>query len=471
MRNERLHGGRHARASALLASALNALPGRLVLPDHDDYDAARCIYNRFHDQHPAALLQTTDHATLRAALACARDHGIEVAIRGGGHHIGGLGSSEGGLVLDFSPFTQVTVDPAHHEVHLAPGATLAHLDRATAPCGRVVPGGTVSQTGVAGLALGGGKGWLTGLGGLTCDRLCGAQVMLADGSVHEVDERSDPDLLWALRGGGGNFGLVLQFRFRSLPLPPLTCGSYVVPWRHAAGALADLAVFLDADCPRTITVSPVIRRDDQGAPCVSLDFCAAGADAASLARLREAAGPCQEQDVGRWQHVDWQCRFDADFLPPMRGYWKACYKKTLATVDIEALLAAFERAPRPRSAITIEHLHGAFRDFDGQHAAFGHRTMSFGLLASTRWDSPRDDESRIAWVRDTVGRLDPTGDAPAYVNYSPSDDGRASSLLYGDHHARLAALKRRYDPENLFRRNHNVTPSTAWRDSRAVSSQ
>lgn len=446
---------------AKIEAALGPSAGRLICPGDPAYEDCRKIYNRFHDHKPAALVQTRSVEALRRTIDVAADAGVEIAIRGGGHHIGGLGTTHGGIVLDFSPFREVVIDRERGCVRVAPGAQLGDLDAVTVPAGWVVPTGTVSQTGVAGLTLGGGKGWFTGPLGLTCDQLIGADVLTADGVVVKAEDAEHAQLLWALRGGGGNFGVVLEFRFRLNLLSRTYCGSLVVDWGLAQKSLARLIEYLGADCPRGLTVAPVFLRNASGRNELQIDFCYAGGDRELLRPLLDAVQPTQERDLRYWNFANWQSHFDAYFIPPMRGYWKASYRKCLSESAISALIDAYERAPGKRCSVTIEHLHGAFHEFDASHGAFGHRDVGFGVLASCRWDDPKDDDTSIAWVRQVIAAVDPTGESSSYLNYSALGDGRQADQLYGSNLKRLLGVKRAYDPNNVFRRNHNIRPQGA----------
>lgn len=441
---------------AKIQAALELSAGRLICPSDPIYEDSRKIYNRFHDHKPAALVQTRSIEALRRTIDIAAEASVEIAIRGGGHHIGGLGTTHGGIVLDFSPFREVVIDRERGCIRVAPGARLHDLDAATVPAGWVVPTGTVSQTGVAGLALGGGKGWFTGPLGLTCDQLIGADVLTADGAVVKAEDAEHTQLLWALRGGGGNFGVVLEFRFQLNPLPKTYCGSLLVDWGHAQKSLGRLLDYLGADCPKGLTTAPVFLRNASGHNELQIDFCYAGGDRGLLQPLLNAVQPTQEREVRYWNFANWQSNFDAYFMPPMRGYWKASYRECLSETAVSALIDAYERAPGKRCSVTLEHLHGAYHEFDASHGAFGHRDAGFGVLASCRWEDAKDDDTSIAWVRQVIAAVDPTGESSSYLNYSALGDGRKVEQLYGSNLKRLLEVKRAYDPNNVFRRNHNI---------------
>lgn len=426
-------------------------------PRDPRYEQARLIYNRFHNLTPGAIVRSKSPAVITQVLALAKEHALPVAIRGGGHHIAGYGSCNEGVVIDFSPFRAVQLDGASGIVEVDPGARLGDVDRTLTEHGLVVPTGTVSDTGIAGLALGGGIGWLLGCYGLTCDHLIGADVVLADGREVRAEDPEHSDLLWALRGGGGNFGVVTRFRFRTRSQPKLIVGSATIPFQRAAESLADTVEFL-ADCPRDLTIAPTFYRTAIGEPVFSIDFCLASDDESVLKRLQQVVGLANWSIRRDADYVAWQRNFDDLFQPPMRGYWKSRYGTSLTRTDIEILLDAFACAPTQRSAILIEHLHGAFTDGGAETSAFPLRWASFGVLLSARWPDPSQDDVAIKWVRETFSRLDPQSLSAAYSNYTASDDHRAVRA-FDKLASRLASIKSHYDPSNVFHRNHNLEPA------------
>jgi FAD/FMN-containing dehydrogenase len=439
-------------------ASLRSLPAAIIEPDHPDYDDARALYNRVHDLYPLAIVRPLRLDDVAVCLGVMKASGCRVAIRGGGHHIAGFGSCDAGLVLDLSGHRDMRYDAVTGVAEVEAGARLADVDRALSVLGRIVPLGTVSDTGVAGLTLSGGIGWLVGMFGLTCDNLVGADVALADGTTVRAEDR--PDLLWALRGGGGNFGVVLRFRFRTYPLPKFTVGSALVPIEHAGEALRRAFAFLRADCPPELTVAPMLTWRER--PVMSIDFCHAQDSAAgssyTIDRFRDAV--C----LGNWQeHVDadfvaWQSAFDANFLPPMRGYWRSAYYYDLADSALDVLIDHFAKSGCPNRSVLIEHLHGAFHA-PSLPGAFAMRGMRFGVLWSARWPMREADEENIAWVRDAFDRIQShTGTQPiSYANYAFASDHDVRVRSATDF-ALLRKIKTYYDPDNFFARNHNIPP-------------
>ncbi len=427
-----------------------------ILPSDPRYATARLIYNRMHDGHPGLIVRTLDVEVLRTIVAFVARENIVLAIRGGGHHIGGFSTCNDGIVIDFSPFKDIHIDVAKNIASVGPGACLNDIDRELSARGFIVPTGSISETGLAGLTLGGGVGWLIGKYGLTCDQLCGADVLLANGELVKAEEHKD--LLWALRGGGGNFGIVLNFRYHLNPLPKTICGMGEVTFDNAAKVLDDLNKYL-MHCPASITVAPVFIKVKSKKPMFRIDFCCADGTAKELADLLNFSNLVTWSSVREWEFAAWQCQFDYILLPPKRGYWKAAYIENLNTDIIASICHSIENSPDWECTILIEHLHGAFKNYDQSTAAFPLRHTNMGVLFSSRWEDKADDDTSIHWVRDSFSKIDPEGLTATYSNYTSADDDRASQTLQANTKSKIANVKARYDPENIFKRNHNVRPT------------
>lgn len=416
------------------------------------YSDGRHVYNRLHDARPAALVRTLERNALARVFDVARKYGVEIAVRGGGHHVAGFGTTDGGIVIDMSVFRGVTIGPRFIEVQ--PGARLGDLDRALVPEGMVVPTGTVSDTGVAGLTLGGGIGWLVGQFGLACDHLIGADFLTADGVLLRAEDPENEDLLWALRGGGTPSGIVTSFRFEPRKLPLITTGFAVVAMSSAEAALARLLPLL-ADCPRSLTVAPCFRSSKESGPKLNVEFCMCGTNVEPLDWLRSCVRSAEWTVTGNDDFIRWQAAADAAFQPPMRGYWKARYLSAESAVDVGYLCEAFANAPAARGSMLIEHLHGAFTDGSTLSSAFPLRHARIGILASARWPERGEDQACMSWVRSTIRGVDPADCGSAYSNYSLADDKCVRRTFAAPAQARFSALKNRYDPGNLFRRGHD----------------
>lgn len=442
--------------SALEQSVLAPTGVTALWPTSEGYDAARTVFNRMHDRRPGAILRRLTPDGVARAVGFARDRGLDLTMRGGGHHIAGFAVCDDGIVLDFSQDREVSIDAAG-VVAVAPGARLADLDEALVPRGLAVPTGTVSDTGIAGLTLGGGIGWLTGRHGLTCDHLVAADLVTADGVHHRVDARTQPDLLWGLRGGGGNFGVVTRFYFQPVALDRVVAGrlrSGAVDLAAALGAVLD---WLASACPAELTVAPVLRRTSHGVE-LSVEFCLVGDDQrAALEHLVRVVRPAEARYfANREGFLAWQRSLDGAFREPLRGYWKARYVDTLDAAAVRGLIDRLDLAPAAHASVTLEHLHGVFADRDPASSAFPIRGRKLGTLVSARWRDAADDAANRAWVRSCFPA---PGAGEAQATYSNYSEG-AESVIDGypaDVRSRLRRVKAQFDPHNVFRHNHNIT--------------
>jgi FAD/FMN-containing dehydrogenase len=461
------HNG-HARDAAELARSLH---GRVILPGDTDYDAARAIWNSMHEVRPALLVQPADAADVALALRFAGRHGLPVAVRGGGHSVAGKGTVADGLVIDLvARMRGVSVDPAARVVRVQGGATLGDMDAATQAHGLAVPTGVVSMTGATGLTLGGGVGWLTRPYGLAADNLLAADLVLADGRQVRVDA-STPELLWGLKGGGGNFGVVTQLEMRAYPLgPDVLAGAFIhhrPRWADALGAFERWAT----DLPDQMTAIVTFIRlpaawDVSPDPVMVTGFAWAGGDRTAghvhLDRLRELSSPDIEVlEPTTW--IAWQSSMDELFsVGGQRAYWKNVALRHLGADAVAALVTLVERLPLA-SGLDIHHMGGAFGRVPVDATAFPNRSAAFWVNAYAIWTDPADDTAGIGWARDVQAGLATFAGSGEYVNFlgahdTDEDESRAAALrAYGpDQLARLARLKRQVDPQNVFRRNHNI---------------
>lgn len=428
----------------------------LFFPGEPGYDEGRLVYNRIHDLHPLVIVRTLNHAVIRAVLEIVVDHQLELAIRGGGHHIAGFGSTEGGVLLDFSPFNGVQIDAQQGIVKVQPGVRLRDMDTALCPQGYVVPTGTVSDTGIAGLTLGGGIGWIVATLGFTCDNLVGADVMLASGEVVRAEDPQHQDLLWALRGGGGNFGVVLEFRYRLSKLPKVYCGSITVAPSDVPKVLTQLATYMEHGCPPNLVLAPVFTPGTENNHCLlSIDFCLS--DYQDIEPIRALETALNLADGHRFvtdDFITWQSWFDDRFQPPMRGYWKSVCLDDFNSRIVDALLTAASCMPGKQCSITIEHLNKSRRTAAISDSAFPLKSKGYGILFSARWTDPQDDEAFIRWVKAAALEAD-SDEVSSYSNYSFTDSS-SRTLLFGNDSERLLKTKKTYDANNIFRRNHNI---------------
>jgi FAD/FMN-containing dehydrogenase len=447
------------------------LTGDLVLPDDGRFDEARSLWNGMIDLRPAAIALCADANDVAAAVATARETGLPLAVRGGGHNVAGLASVAEGLVIDLSALNQVTVDPDRRLVTAGGGALLGDLDAATQRFGLAVPAGVVSATGVGGLTLSGGLGWLRRRHGLTCDNLVAAELVTADGEIRRVDAESDPELLWGLRGGGGNFGVVTEFTYSAHPIGPEVAFLFCLyPIEHARVVLeAHERLVLASDDISTIAVLGVVPAVDDfaddihGAPYVGVlgMFAGSAADGeTALAPLRGLA-PVLADLSGPMSYVDAQQVYDADYPDGHRYYWKSTGLAALTPDTIDVLVAQALAAPSPESTIDIWLNGGAIARLGDDATAYSGRATTYLVNPEANWEHPHEDAANVAWARGVLTALDAVSDGRAYLNFpgflEEGDDLVRRSL--GPNYERLARLKARVDPGNLFRRNANIPPA------------
>ena len=450
----------------------SALSDTLVRPDDDAYDEARSVWNGMIDLRPAAIARCASTDDVRAALAAGRAAGLPLAVRGGGHNVAGFGTVEDGLVIDLSPMREVRVDPTAHRVHAGGGVTLGDLDAATQAHGLVVPSGVVSETGIAGLTLSGGLGWVRRKWGLTCDNLVGATVVTAAGEVIEASDESDPDLLWGLRGGGGNFGVVTELVFQSHPLGPEVAFLFALyPLDTARHVLAEHERLIEAagDEVSTIVVLGHVPPLDEypaeihGAPYAGvLGMYAGSADdgASALQPFRELGEPLFDAS-GPMQFVEAQQIYDPDYPAGHRYYWKSTNLPSMPAEAVDVLVEQTLAAPSQHSTVDIWLNGGAIARVRDTDTAFRGRDNRYVVNPEANWEHPDDDDVNIAWARRVLASLESHATGGAYLNF-PGFLEEGQSLVrssHGDNYARLAALKRRLDPENVFRRNANIEPA------------
>jgi FAD/FMN-containing dehydrogenase len=441
--------------------AATGLPGSAILPDHPDYDAHRISFNGILDRRPAAIVPCATTDDVVAAVRAARALDLPIAVRGGGHSVAGHGFADGAVVVSLAAMRDVTVDPDRRLAHAAGGAQWIDVDTATTAHGLAVPGGTFIDTGIGGLTLGGGLGWLMPLAGLTCDNLVEAEVVTADGSVVIAAPDTEPELLWALRGGGGNFGVVTRFTYRLSSLRPIIGGRIRYPLSAAVELLARVES-ITADRPQAMMPVLTARRDpDLGEVCGILFAIVDGEDPDPiLARLRDGMDVVLD-DVGPMTYGEMQAF--SGLLPfGLRHYWKGHFLRSLDG-DLMAALAGEAVASDAVGAsfVMLEGLTGAGRTEPEGGAAFGQRAATWNASGLGIWESPDDDVRGIAWARRVANLLEPASLSGAgYVNYSPPDETteRVQAAYGADRWSRLVAVKRRYDPDNAFRFNHNIRP-------------
>lgn len=462
--------GGHRSSPPMNRSTLRALDrdldGDVVFPGHPDYGSARMLWNAMIDKRPAVIVRCLSDSDVAACIRFATESGLALAIRGGGHNVAGNSSCDGGLVVDLSRMRQVTVDPQSRRAHVAGGAVWADVDGPCSEHGLHTTGGVVSSTGVAGLTLGGGIGWLSRLCGHTCDNLVAARVVTASGEVVTASERENPDLLWGLGGGGGNFGVVTRFEFSLHPVTTVVGGWLKFPWDSARAALETYRDVMD-EAPDRLSAAAILTADQALGPVVALVPCYVGraADADRWISALRSPGPLFD-DVGEKRYLEHQTIYETPPPPRMGHYWKSNFFRRLDGDSIDALIGAAELDFRPGLVISLEVLGGAAARVGGDEAAFAHRAEPYNYLADAGWVDPTEADRSIDWARRASRLMEPHLSPGNYVNYMSEDDRRdpAESIrrAYGSiGAARLIALKDRYDPGNVFRLNHNIPPSAA----------
>lgn len=436
--------------------------GRLLQPGDDGYDAARRVHNGMIDKRPALIAQCQTTADVVAAVNLARDAGAELAVRGGGHGVAGRAVTDGGLMIDLSPMQGIHVDPRSRTVRAQPGLTWRSFNRATAIHGLATTGGVVSTTGIAGLTLGGGIGWLMGKHGLTVDNLLSAEVVTADGTVLTASDNENPELFWALRGGGGNFGVVTSFEYRAHPVRDVLAGPVLHPFADARAALAFHREFT-ASVSDELTVGAALLHlpDGSGVKVAGLVPCHCGhpttADA-DVKSLRAFGTPLADL-VQPMAYPAVNTLLDSAFPKGALNYWKSGFLPELSGAAIEVMVDAFERVPSTMTGIFLDHIHGAATRVEASATAFPHRQEAFSVLILTQWTDRADTEANIAWTRDTFETLRPHLTDSRYTNFMSADDTGFVRQGYGVNYERLVEVKRAYDPHNLFRLNHNIDPA------------
>jgi FAD/FMN-containing dehydrogenase len=454
-------------------TGLDRIAGTVITPEHSGYDAARQTFNGTIDKRPAVIVQCRSTPDVVAAVVAARAAGLPVAVRGGGHGIAGHAVADGALVVDLREMRGVEVDPVRRIGRVQGGALWEDVDRAAIAHGMATTGGTFGDTGVAGLTLTGGIGYLMGTFGLTCDNLVAAEVVTADGSIVIAGENGDPELLWALRGGGGNFGVVTEFTFRVHPLGRLQGGGIYVPLAHAREALAAAADLARRAPPELVLFvggpgfEPVEGRDPDPAidPLVirlGITFQGSTEDAEALIRPLRAL-PGASGGVVAANYIELQAR--TGIIPfGLRHYWKGHFVRDLDAEAIEATAAAMETAPDGPTFVLMEAITGRARTEPDGGAAFGQRDAGWNITALSIWDDPSLDPPMIAWARGLADGLLPSSFSGAgYGNYATADEPaeRVRAAFGPQRFERLRAVKRRYDPDNAFRFNHNIPPAEA----------
>ena len=459
---------------ALDASAVAALSqglrGRVFTAETPGYDQARTVWNAMIDKRPAVIARCASAADVRHAVRFARDTGLDIAVRGGGHNIAGSALVDGGLVIDLSAMKSVRVDPVRRIAVVEPGVTLGEFDHDAQAFGLATPVGINSTTGIAGLTLGGGFGWLSRTYGMTVDNLRSADVVTADGEFVRASERENADLFWGLRGGGGNFGIVTAFELALHPVGPQVMAGLIVHPAGDANALLRRYREVALAAPNELSAWVVMRKapplpflpaEVHGTDVVVIAVLYSGdmqAGERAVAPLRAIGKPIADV-VSPHPYAGFQAAFDPLLAPGARNYWKTHDFAPLGDAALDIAVDAARRLPGPQCEVFLAQMGGAVRDTPEDATAYSGRGADWIANVHARWTDPADDERCIGWARGLFKELTPHATGNAYVNFMTQDEGDRVQTAYGTHFARLATLKKKYDPANVLRTNQNIAPA------------
>lgn len=444
--------------------------GKVLTPEDAGYDDARTIWNAMIDRRPALIARCTGVADIMSSVKFARDNDLPVAVRGGGHNIAGKAVSDGALMIDLSEMKSVRIDPDSRRAYVGPGATLGDLDHEAQAFGLATPTGINSTTGVAGLTLGGGFGWLSRKYGLTADNLIRTDVVTADGTRVVASENENEDLFWAIRGGGGNFGIVSLFEFQLHPVgPELLAGLAVYPIEVAESALKQYIAFSE-QAPDDLTVWAVLRHapplpflpeEVHGKIVLVFAFLYAGdieTGKKLIDPLRHFGTPYGEH-IGPMPFKSWQQAFDPLLTPGVRNYWKSHNFKSLNDSTVDIILEYGDKLPSPHCEIFIAQMGGQTSRLASDATAYMERDARFVMNVHARWETPEEDEPCISWARSFFDAAAPYASGGAYVNFMTEEEAARVAAVYGPNLERLSQIKKQYDPENFFRINQNIKPA------------
>lgn len=448
-----------------------SLRGQLLTPESAGYDAARVIWNGMIDRHPGLIVRCAGVADVIQAVNFARTHELLVAVRGGGHNIAGNAICDKGILIDLSQMRSVRIDPEAETARVEPGCTLADFDHEAQAFGLATPLGINSTTGVAGLTLGGGFGWLSRKYGMTVDNLLSADVVTAEGKLVHASKKQNPDLFWAIRGGGGNFGVVTSFEFQLHPVgPQVLSGLIVHPFEHAKEVLQFYRNYAHT-LPDETAVWVVLRKapplpflpeEWHGKEVVVLAGCHIGDMAKGekiLEPLRKWGNPIADV-IGPHPFTGWQKAFDPLLTPGARNYWKSHNFTELSDEAIDLMIDYVHRLPSPHTEIFLGQVGGQMERVGDEETAYPHRNASFIMNVHARWETAAEDEKSINWARAFFKDSAAYATGGVYVNFLTQDEKERIPAAYGPNYDRLVEVKTQYDPENLFRFNQNIKPNT-----------
>jgi FAD/FMN-containing dehydrogenase len=437
--------------------------GELLRPGAPSYEEARRVHNGLIDKRPGLIARCRGAADVADAVNLGRRLGLEIAVRGGGHNVAGRGVLDGGLVIDLSAMKGIHVEAGPRRVRAQGGVAWRELNRETQAHGLATTGGVVGTTGIAGLTLGGGMGWLMGKYGLAIDNLLSVEVVTADGRILVASDRENKDLFWALRGGGGNFGVATSFEYRLHSVGPMVTGGLVA---HPFEAAGDLLRFFrgtkDSWSDEATMYAGLIHSPD-GVKLAGIVGCHCGSlpeAEAAMAPVKRFGRPVMDV-LGPLPYCALNGMLDAGYPKGALNYWKSSFLSELSDKCLDTVVECYTRCPSPMSQILLEHVHGAATRVPVGDTAFAQRAGGYNLLVLGQWLDPADTPRCTAWVRETYAAMEPFMAAGRYVNYLGDDEaGDPVAAAYGPNYAWLQTIKAKYDPDNLFHMNQNIRPAT-----------
>jgi FAD/FMN-containing dehydrogenase len=447
------------RENSLRQLLSSGLRGEAIGPGGRGYDAARAVFNGMIDRRPLAVIRPVDASDVVRCISFARDHDLPLTVRGGGHNVAGNAVHDGTVMLDLSGMKDIRVDPEARTARAQPGLTLNEFDHATQAFGLATTLGIVSTTGIAGLTLGGGLGWLNGRYGLACDNLISAEVATADGQLLTASEQENEDLFWGIRGGGGNFGVVTSFEYRLHRVDQVLAGALSYPLSTAPRVLRFYDDFVKS-APDELSTAASLATTPAGEPTISIAVCYCGSndDGEHVLRPLRTFQPPTLDGIQPMPYPVLQSALDDGYPFGRLHYWKSAWLRDITDDAIETLVQFVRQMPSPASGVGLQRMHGAASRVAPSATAFPHRAEQHDFLILSQWSDPTDSARNIQWTRDLFEAMQPHVEESVYVNNLGDEGQRRVRAAYGENYARLAEVKRTYDPDNLFHANQNIDP-------------
>jgi FAD binding domain-containing protein/berberine-like enzyme len=439
----------------------SGLRGEVFCPGDRGYDPARAVFNGMIDRRPLAVIRSVDASDVIRCITFARRHDLPLSVRGGGHSVAGNAVRDGAVMLDLSGMKALRVDPETRTVRAEPGLTLGEFDRATQAFGLATTLGVVSVTGIAGLTLGGGLGWLNGRYGLACDNLISAEVATADGQLLRASAQENEDLFWSIRGGGGNFGVVTAFEYQLHPVDLVLAGGLSYPLSMAPRVLRYYSDFVKA-APDELSTAASLELTPAGEPTVSIAVCYSGPidEGEQVLRLLRTFQSPVHDEIQPMPYTVLQSARDEGFPSGRLHYWKSGWLRHVTDGAIETLMQFVPQLPSSASSVGLQQMHGVASRIAPSATAFPHRAEQYDFLILSQWSDATDSDRNVKWTRALFEAMQPHLEESVYVNNLGDEGPERVQAAYGENYPRLAALKRTYDPDNLFRANQNIDPST-----------